>query len=56
MNEKTIDQADEEVLSCEVSDDALETAGGAAEGMPQAPSANVSGPVRLSDLLLLLYL
>jgi hypothetical protein len=32
MNEKTIDQADEDVLSREVSDDALETAGGAAEG------------------------
>jgi hypothetical protein len=27
MNEKTIDQADEDVLSREVSDDALETAG-----------------------------
>ena len=39
MNEKTIDQADEDVLSREVSDDALETAGGAAEGRPQVPSA-----------------
>jgi hypothetical protein len=39
MNEKTIDEADEDVLSREVSDDALETAGGAAEGRPQVPSA-----------------
>ena len=45
MNEKTIDQADEEVLSGERTDDALETAGGAAEGMPQFPSAMFSGPV-----------
>jgi hypothetical protein len=45
MNEKTIEQADEEVLNCEVSDDALETAGGAAEGRPQVPSAIFSGPV-----------
>jgi hypothetical protein len=33
MNEKAIDQADEEVLACEVSDDALEAAA-EAEGRP----------------------
>jgi len=38
MNEKAIDQADEEVLACEVSDDALEAAA-EAEGRPQIPSA-----------------
>ena len=32
MNEKTIDEADEDVLSREVSDDALETAGARRKG------------------------
>ena len=46
MNEKTIEQADEEVLNCKISDDALETAGGTAEGRPpRVPSAIFSGPV-----------
>ena len=45
MNEKTIEQADEEVLACEVSDDALEVAGGVAGGRAQPPPAQFSGPV-----------
>ena len=53
MNEKTIEQADEEVLNCEVSDDALETAGGAAEGRPQF-RPRFQRPRWLSDLLLLI--
>jgi len=44
MNEKAIDQLDEEVLACEVSDDALEAAA-EAEGRPHIPSAVFSGPV-----------
>ena len=42
MNEKAIDQADEEVLSREVSDDALEAA---ADAERNVPSAIFSGPV-----------
>jgi hypothetical protein len=49
MNERTLDQADEEILACEVSDDALEAAADAAEGRPQVPSAMFSGPVGFPD-------
>ena len=49
MNENTIDQADDEILTCEVSDDALEAAAGAAEGTAQVPSAQFSGPVGFPD-------
>ena len=48
MNEKAIDQTDEEVLTCAVSDDALEAAA-EAEGRPQVPSAMFSGPVGFPD-------
>jgi hypothetical protein len=49
MSENTIGQADEEVLNCEVSDDALEAAADVAEGRPQIPSAMFSGPVGFPD-------
>ena len=51
MNEKAIDQADEEVLAREVSDDALEAA---ADAERNVPSAIFSGPSRVSDFLLLI--
>ena len=54
MNEKTIEQADEEVLSCEVSDDALETAGGEAEGRASSSVRDFQRPRWLSDVLLLI--
>jgi hypothetical protein len=49
MDENTIDQADEQVLNCEVSDDALEAAADTAEGRPQVPSMQFSGPVGFPD-------
>jgi hypothetical protein len=47
MNEKAIDQADEEVLAREVSDDALEAAADAERTFPPRSSAAQSG-IRLS--------
>jgi hypothetical protein len=46
MNENTIEQADDEILTCEVSDDALEAA---ADGTALVPSLQFSGPVGFPD-------